>query len=129
MPKMNVRLLRKIQGHILEEPKRFIMADVIDRAQPGERVEDYGLEWAMPKCGTTACIAGWALLLSNSYSYDMHQAAGLLGLEYDASDTLFYVGGWPPNYQTQWGAAKTPRMRARVAVRRIDHFIKTKGAE
>jgi hypothetical protein len=132
--KLNVRLLRKIQRHILEEPKRFIMGDVIAQGEPGEYVEDCDLEWEMPRCGTTACIAGWALFLGGARNNNsLGDAADLLGLNIpairDGAGSLFYVGGWPKKFYDAWVAAKTPRGRARVAARRIDFFIATKGTD
>jgi hypothetical protein len=55
LPKLNVALARKVKRHILAEPKRlnmsFWMGDVIGNI-------------GVPPCGTQACIAGWACLLS-----------------------------------------------------------------
>jgi hypothetical protein len=133
--KLNVRLLRKIQRHILEEPKRFIMGDVIVREDPGVEILDDELIWKMPKCGTAACIAGWALLLSGKRGSDMSKAAKLLGIEdpdtegYDGDSALFYTSKWPAKFYNAWNVAKSNKARARVAVRRIEHFIKTKGKE
>lgn len=132
--KLNVKLLRKIQKHILEEPKRFMMGGVIVTAEPGKYYTDYGIDWRIPKCGTVACIGGWALLLSNVRTHDLCDAAELLGFDIedgfspDASK-LFNVGGWPSKFAAKWMDAKTPRVRAKIAVARIDHLIATKGAE
>ena len=61
---MNTRLLRKIQKHILAEPKRFDMTDWVMRGKPGSLLEAGEQEIEVPKCGTVACIGGWACLLS-----------------------------------------------------------------
>ena len=53
--KMNVRLLRKVQKHILEEPKRYDQ-DIVAKAS------------SEAPCGTACCIAGWAEVLGNSKS-------------------------------------------------------------
>lgn len=132
---MNTRLLRRIQKHILAEPKRFIMGDVVVHNAPGEMYREDGIERPFASCGTMACIAGWALLLSKNSSRDLDDAARLLGLPQPADrwlcvgDNLFYEGNWPIKYSVAWDKARTPRARARVAARRIDHLIKTKGAE
>lgn len=130
--RINVRLLRKIQKHILEEPRRYdqnLWRIEVDPATNPER----------PPCGTMACIGGWATALSgkerDSYlGWDV--AMRLLGLTREQADRLFDtvekgtdLNKWPKKFVTAYLKAKTPRDRARVAVRRIDHFIKTKGAE
>ena len=131
---MNVRLLRKIQEHILAEPKRYEQES-----------------WAT-SCGTAACIGGWACILTGSRpksvaneTFDVFgKARRVLGLEYEAAERLFSVPCeyvvrnaaifkaryiWPLKYQKRYLAAKTAKGRVRVAIDRINHFIKTKGAE
>lgn len=129
MPKLNVELLRKIQKHILEEPRRFMMGDVIYRGKPGEKWSDFGLHYTIPACGTVACICGWACILGGKprTENDFATARELLGIEDCA--TLFYVSGWPDKYEQQWDDAATPQLRAEIAAARIDHFIKTNGAD
>jgi hypothetical protein len=120
---MNVKLLRRIQKRILKHPDSYDQNVMISRDE----------------CGTTACIAGWAVLLSpldpgfiGDYA---SKATLLLGLDDEQAIRLFdviedgYCCGWPDKYVRAYLRAKTPRGRARAAMRRIDHFIKTKGAE
>jgi hypothetical protein len=141
-PKLNVRLLRKIQKHILEEPRRFLMADVVVKAQTQDEwsieADDYpDMSKLMPPCKTAACIAGWANLLTGAktetqyLSYD--RAVDQLGLVpgsplasgwFDLS-TLFFAPSWPEPYRTSYEKAETPAKRANVACARIDHLIKT----
>jgi hypothetical protein len=80
---VNVKLLRKIQKHILEEPKRFIMSDIIVRDRPGAEFDDYGISFQIPDCGTTACICGWALILGGKprSRHEFSDAQKLLGIE------------------------------------------------
>jgi hypothetical protein len=131
---MNVKLLRKVKKHILEEPKRFIMGDwVVRKEYPDQQLfDDDGKPRTFAKCGTAACIAGWTMLLSkvdpdkvDSYS---GAASKLLGLK-ERFSPLFYTDQWPAKYEDAYVNAKTPAGRARVAARRIEHFIKTNGAE
>ena len=55
LPKLNVALAMKVKKHILAEPKRLNMSFWI--------CDVTGIIDA-PPCGTQACIAGWACLLS-----------------------------------------------------------------
>jgi hypothetical protein len=54
--KLNVKLLRKVQQHILEEPRRATIDRWVQHVGP--------LDVDAPPCGTAACIAGWCVLLS-----------------------------------------------------------------
>lgn len=123
--KMNVKLLRKIQKHILAEPKSYDQNAIISET-----------------CGTIACIGGWAFLLGGGVRTpsvnELSDARDFLGINREQGDRLFeYVTtsrlessmAWPAKFIRQYLAAKTPRGRANAAVRRIDHFIKTNGAE
>src|ERR1700726_2874983 len=55
LPKLNVALAMKVKKHILAEPKRLNMSFWM-----GNVTGDIDA----PPCGTQACIAGWACLLS-----------------------------------------------------------------
>lgn len=60
LPKLNVRLLRRIQKHLRADPRRYnqrIWAKDIRFYRRYAPLE-------VPECGTRACIAGWAVLLS-----------------------------------------------------------------
>src|SRR4051812_24586244 len=71
-PKLNVRLIRRIQKHILEEPRRFFMKAILAIGVPGSHEWDEvkggwnpsDLSDTVPPCGTAACLAGWTGLLS-----------------------------------------------------------------
>jgi hypothetical protein len=113
---MNVRLLRKIQKAIVKAPTKYDQDVTIS-------------------CGTTHCIAGWALVLDGQDPMKLggrlSRAGEALELDCDERGRLFerpeYM--WPEKYATAYRKAKTPRGRARIAYNRISHFIKTKGAE
>lgn len=139
---MNVKLLRKVQKHILEEPKRFAMSNYLVKKNEDETVfftgigrgnakKVYNRNW--PKCNTVACIAGWAVVLSGEdftdYSFRWSSgAAELLDLTDEDSSRLFEPTEWPKEFQK--GTSNDGRMAtARIAARRIDRFIATKGAE
>lgn len=137
---MNTKLLRKVQKHILAEPRRLDMnvlgytLDVIEKTDP--------------PCGTVGCIAGWAALLQNEKWFELSNAEkeGLmdwtegetaLKLTTEEAHRLFIepkyaeteIHAWPLKFATRYLKAKTPRQRAKVTSDRIDHFIKTKGRE
>lgn len=129
---MNVKLLRKVKAHILAEPKRLYMSSYIkSEAHNMDIGHDY------PKCGTAACIAGWACLLElkpkDPYEFwQTHsvgpEAAALLGIDDQAAYRLFEPSEWPKQFargRSDDGAKET----AKVAAARIEHFIKTKGRE
>jgi len=126
---MNVKLLRKIQKAILKEPRRFEMGEWGMRLELGDVPDRH-----MPPCKTLACIAGHADLLTHPRLFqravndDDHNAIRVraqeqLGLTDRQAEILF----------TEWDDAydklTTPLQRARWAVKRIDKFIRTNGAE
>lgn len=139
---MNVELLEKVKQHILEEPKRFFMEDFILEAPAGSAVKLDDVTRTMPSCGTAACIAGWAVILSHGGALPsgtrlgcFTEACNLLGFKLDKfqdseeADRLFVTSDWPSLYRQAYLNAKTVEDKAQIAANRIDHFIKTKGAE
>lgn len=141
---MNVELLRKVKEHILDEPQR------LDMSMFGQRTEG---EMA-PPCGTTACIAGWAVILSDPklFTVDIEEFDDVLSDAYKTgrellritpgqARRLFFVGGWPltfkekmryldmSDYDGTYGTAGLAVLKARAAVaaERIDYFIATDG--
>jgi hypothetical protein len=120
---MNVELLRKIQKHILEEPKRIYMPRwrLVFSA-----IRKEGL--CAPECGTVGCIGGWAEILSGVEGY----ARDLLGLdsEHGEASRLFNDDEWPEKFQTGLRKANPQTQAyAQVVSDRIDHFISTRGEE
>jgi hypothetical protein len=118
---MNVRLLRKVQKQILAQPEAFDMTYVTNR-------ED---------CGTVCCIAGWTCVLvgvpENRASMDVAQE--ILDLNTAQASRLFTTSEhewrerWPKRFDRAYYRANDAKQKARIAARRIDHFIKTNGAE
>lgn len=134
--KINYRLLRRVQEHIIEEPRRLDMNLIAFRANK----DNYGDD--APPCGTAGCIAGWACLLSGT-TFEKASTGGwkratkLLGLTSSQAATLFAppahydngIDSWPKKFSMKYIKAKTKRGKANVTVARIEHFIKTKGKE
>lgn len=130
---MNVKLLRKVKNHILEEPRRFIMWTWrITKGSGTKYLADNNTYSSFAKCGTAACIAGWTCELARkdvglSYS---ETAGKLLNLDdEDARYRLFMASRWPNKFAIPFRNAKTAKSRAKIAAERIEHFISTKGAE
>lgn len=132
--KMNVRLLRRIQKQILKEPRQFQMESVFT---------DH-LNVKIPHCGTAACIVGWAIAMQSKLKPRL--ACEILSIGGDSriksynESEIFRIDGrsasrlvnfyqWPDKFKKVWIDKEGTRAFARQAVRRIDHFIKTKGAE
>lgn len=118
---INAPLLRKIRARILACSHRFDMRDF------------GGKNASKEKCGTVCCIAGHAM--SQQY-HNTHSACEIcdaatkkLRLNYHQQDRLFYVGGWPDKFLIAFDNARSDLARAKVAARRITHFIRTKGEE
>jgi hypothetical protein len=126
--KLNVRLLRRVQKAILRHADQFQMSCWKSNSLDDEDSSAAG------GCGTAACIGGWAVFLHGKYkkvsqipkqtSVAAHDAIGLSYNKYNESP-LFFVDEWPQKFISQWDAARTAKQQARVAVRRIDYFIKT----
>jgi hypothetical protein len=131
-----VRLLRRVEKHILAEPKRYVQGTWgrLDNTSP---------------CGTTACIAGWIDVLNQSerkptksflkrWASKMvtrplyrcntpDRASRALGVHPVKTINLFEASGsyWPGHFRADWYAAKTREDVAKIAVARIEHFIQT----
>jgi hypothetical protein len=136
-PKLNVRLLRRIQKHILKEPRRFFMDWYYEHqdnaAEWREKAEEVyeDLSKTPPKCKTAACIAGWACVLTRKQKQAEKSCdwAGIaqreLGLDIFSRSALFLDNEWPDPFSHQYRKAKTPKQRAQIACARIDYLIKT----
>jgi hypothetical protein len=128
-PKINVKLLKQIKKHILEEPRRFIMwtwkltkrsSGSVYRSDGGNGMVEFA------KCNTAACIGGWACILSGKrfFYYDAGTSARkLLGLTQNQADQLFDPYNWPPDLLKRLQTGNTPEKRAEAGADMIDHFI------
>lgn len=128
---MKTALLRQVETAILAEPKQFDISHWWEYVGAG-----------VPNCGTTACIAGWAIAIANhenpreardryiekGYWDIVEHAAGILGITPSQGERLFFIYHWPARYRRQYGKL-TVEGKAKRAVRRIEHFIKTRGKE
>lgn len=126
------RLLRKVAKHILEEPARYEQNVWLRLGVPGkvtnlEHIDNAPTEF--PACGTIACLGGWVNQLTSVRSRDddtFRRACGQIGVDSEMGANLFgYNTGWPEPYMTAYENATTLRGKAKVAARRIEHFIKT----
>lgn len=89
----------------------------------------------MPPCGTAACIAGWAVVLTDGVPSKIREfmkmrerAAELLNVDAGYSWTshpLFYAPNWPKPFASRYRNAEGPKKRAIIAAERIEHLIKT----
>lgn len=139
--------LREVQSRIKAEPLQF---DMQSWYRERDRFNsDSGLcDITIPNCGTAACIAGWMVCIDRNINPS--QAVMLVG---DAGisvrqafrvedgsaldwDKLFYDHNWPQPYRQQFYEAENIfendaryAAMAKVACERIDHFIRTDGAE
>lgn len=129
----NFELLREVKRAILKYPRQFYMGNWFSlRDQVGSNAGG---------CGTSACIAGWAIHLmgkherldetSKDYNYDEAEARGrkILRLSFAQGNRLLFTSGWPQRYEKQLSGAQTTEAAAKVAARRIKWFIKTNGEQ
>lgn len=131
---INVPLLRKVQKFLLAEPRRFDMTEWINPSEYSNVLKE-------PPCGTACCIAGATYLIAKKITpcgeiagtaeaYEVSLAATkALIIDSDQESRLYLTSGWPKRFQKAYHKAKTPLARAKAGVARIEHFIKTKGAE
>lgn len=128
----NVRLLRRIQKHILEEPRRFFMLGFIAKGEPGGKFKAHpNVPWfrpadladSVPPCGTAACIAGWTNLFTGHRPDAWHPARKEIGISNAQAKTLFNSGFWPEPFRGRYSSASTPAKRAKIAAARIEHLI------
>lgn len=143
--KPNWPLLRQIMKDIAAKPLRLDMREGVD------------LDDSIAPCRTTACIAGWATVKQIQVKTKLNwaksaakiphknwdgspstvadwavietRAGRLLGLNYEQKERLFYKDNWPDEFKEAMIYAKNRKAESRIAVKRITHFIKTRGRE
>jgi len=141
---LNVELLRKVQRHIKEEPKRLRMNNWLVIRQPGEHIYMDTGYIIMPSCGTVGCIAGWTWFLAQNpeeleyklaqMSKDSKGRTSSLEVEaeklLDIEDTkipfcLFYLDTWPSLFSDKWYDLDIDNIQghADVVCEVIDSFI------
>lgn len=140
---MNVELLRQVQAKIQKHPEHFDMETIFTDACGDEDEDEEGPfkneQELLSGCGATACIAGWAFLLSppalgffedradNWGEAVLEYAARALGLDWESARTIFYPWNWPAQFKEQYESSETPV--SELACERIEHFIATEGRE
>ena len=128
---INIPLLRQVQAHILKEPFLFDM-----RAWRNTITEECLASFALSgiprrqdigkhgKCGTSYCIAGWAVTLSGSgRTPGFGSGKENLSLSEEQADELFHHDNWDYPWNEQYIQATTMTDAAQVACDYIDHFI------
>lgn len=128
---MNIELLRAVQARITAEPRQFVMYDWFTRKLD----ESPGM---IPNCGTAACVAGWAIALSQGLdpraARDAHDATSsrytteqtaqqVLDIDHWRGSRLFYFTRWPAQFTLK------PENDVAQACARIDYFIATNGTD
>jgi hypothetical protein len=129
---MNTKLLHDVKQCILADPSQFHMS-----------------HWQIPSenssCGTTGCIAGWAVWLDkpgernykNNLSIIPHcdiepTAQQSLGITKWQGNALFFVYGWPEEFRDEYMDIKhdekltvkqKQKRAAKLTARRIEFFI------
>ncbi len=128
--RMNIKLLKTVRDAILANPRQFRMETFFSFYDSAGN--------PAPKCGTAACIAGWAIAIHDGTklsvaaddAWNEHDNAKKhLGLTQKQADILFYYEEWPHPFWERYEAAENVRAAAKAAADRIDLFIKTKGKE
>lgn len=133
------KLWPRIKKAIMKYPDQFEMTNWFSRrGLQGTYLNNREIG----RCGTAACVAGWALHVANTNRNNQsiretrdklslrirwyeEEATRVLGLTYDQASRLFYAGQWPREFAIRYDNATTPKARAKAAVDRINHFIKT----
>lgn len=130
MSELNIELLKQVRDKIATTPQAY-------------NQETWGQPSAAAPCGTAACIAGWACILSGAMTpeklYDLGEtrhweriegvAQDKLGLTLDEADTLFNGEPeikWPGAFADLWIDSYGDQLQqAQVAVEYLDHIIET----
>lgn len=139
---INVALLEQIKEQVLAHPEHVNMREWIQDSASIEEPHEFLLDvpcWLgnpeqFVRCNTTACIAGWAVILSPSQEEIEHLAIETvalkyLGLNHDQGRRLFFPVVWPLDFAIKYHGAETAEAAAQAVAARIDHFIQTNGAE
>lgn len=136
-----IKALRWIKRQVLKEPRQFQMANFFENDL--EEIE-------IPNCGTAACIGAWGICYvkhinpkqamkrivraekrknwgAGNPNIAWKRGQSAIGLSDRQSELLFKFECWPKQFRRLKRQGTLPY--AQQAARRIDHFIKTDGAE
>lgn len=129
---MNIRRLRAVQKAVLKHPGHFNMAYFFHDAPNAVHMgihSYYNEEAIVNNCGTTACIAGWAVAKFGKGSESAIALIGvqavairLLDLTLDQAERLFHQGAWDDAWK-QRQKRYVSCDDAKAAVEYIDYFI------
>lgn len=128
------RRLLDVVDDILAEPSQFVMGSFFTRQPEFGGGSGIRKKYRIGKCGTAACIAGWAVTHARACSPEDGRRLGVdeasiarhwFMLTIEQSQRLFFTSGWPLRYQNRYHQAKNPEQRAKVAAARIRYFINT----
>jgi hypothetical protein len=132
--RINIDLFQKVKEAILEEPQRLGMGDWIAGPSSFYHVKQ------KPRCGTVACIAGWAAIVAHRERYQAsiplaaekakfrpwENAIRELNLPPGDDNKLFYHSSWPHPFLEQYdGHNEGTAANAAVVCARIDHYLET----
>lgn len=124
LKKETVRLLRRVQRHILKEPRRLAMGVWANAS-------------ASVYCGTVGCIAGWAVMLTRpslqravrdrvDKVYDWESVGRkALRISPERARSLFHNENWPTDYRNRLEETHLQKEYVDVTIERIEHFIQT----
>lgn len=128
--KRNVELLQRVKAHILAEPRRYsqITFGLNDKLVP-----EYFKEMdEPPPCGVVACLAGWAVELSEGSMFTdggfqkehiFHKAKDAVGFTDIEAGRVFSDGSrWPEPFAAELDAADSKAEQVEVAARFIDYL-------
>lgn len=114
----NTILLERISRAILAAPEQFSMEHWFGHPHASDLDKEFTMpasDFTQPNCGTTCCIAGWAIalaapttpilarynLLTEPYLGIDEMAAHLLNIPLDDVKSLFFAENWPDSLQTR----------------------------
>lgn len=133
----NKELLLRVRDEILAHPEHFDMAwwayhPKVDGIETFEELDgEIASDLQAHACGTSACIAGWTVLLSETgleSNEDYLEVAAIeaLGIDSRSANILFFSRQWPDSLQALYRdalATGDAKEVARAAAARIDAFI------
>jgi hypothetical protein len=117
---MKIKLLRKIAAAIEENPGGLNMS-ILHSNRAGYYVE--------VDCATAHCICGWGAVITGKSIDAGRSSEPVFGINSVQRSKLFWTIGWPAQFSAPYRRATSAESKAAIAIARIEHFVKTKGAE
>lgn len=126
LSKNTIARLRAVAAAILKEPSIYNQGLGCPARRPSKK----------DPCGTAGCLLGWAVTLFGSpyvkrkKRIRREDGAAVLGLNHEQATKLWHSLCWPAEFAEAYAlAGESHFLRACVASARIEHFIRTNGAE